>query len=124
MKNLKRTKNAQIQVPLPVPDGIEAGQCCKLGDAGLRGLLITARSVPDTNYQMGGAVGVPEGFATCELIGVHTTVTVSFPAAVARFAPVYCDPDGDYTTVEAGNTKVGCTLEPLAGAGKAEVALF
>ena len=123
MKNLRRTKNAQIGVALPVPDGRGAGQFAKFGTAGLRGILITDRATAETVANGKSAPGLKDGQATVELIGVHTTVTIIVAVAIAQFAPVYFDENGDITTVET-DTQVGCTLAATTGPGAVEVALY
>lgn len=125
MKNLKRTRNAQVTVALPVTAGLLAGATTKLGANGLRGVLITDRATAATIADGTSAPGLKDGEATCELLGVHITVKVPFAAAIAQFAPVYIDAaTSAYTATAAGNTQIGVTLEALAGAGVAEVALF
>ncbi len=129
MLNLKRTKNAQIQRALPVPPGRVAGQVINLGGSGLRALMLTAVTVADTliggvTLIQGGAVGVPVGQATVELIGVHTIIKVPFAAPQPRFTKIYIDANDVTTTTATGNTQIGVLLDDLSGGpGVGEVAL-
>lgn len=124
MKTLKRTRNAQVTVALAVAVGLVAGKTTKFGASGLRGVLITDRATAATIADGTSAPGLKDGEATCELLGVHITVKVPFAAAIAQFAPVFIDDNSEYTAVADDNTQVGVTLQALAGAGTAEVALF
>lgn len=123
MKNLKRTKNAQIGIAVPVPAGAVAGQVVPLGADGLRGVLMTARATTETVANGTSAPGLKDGEATVELIGVHTTITVQVAAAIAQFAPVYVTPANVYSTTNTG-TRCGATLGATTGPGPVEVALF
>ena len=123
MKNLKRTKNAQIGIAVPVPAGAVAGQVVPLGNAGLRGVLLTARATPETIQSGKSAPGLRDGEATVELIGVHTTIMVQVAAAVAQFAAIYVTAGNVYSTTDTG-TRCGATLDATSGPGSVEVALF
>ena len=129
MKNLRRHKDAQISLPLPVPAGLVAGQPVKLGDAGLRGILKTARASADNvlnPYSPTGlaAPGLEPGQATVTLIGVSMTLTYAVAGPVAQFAQMYFAPDGTVSTNAAGGTKLGIALNALDGPGSLEVALM
>ena len=123
MKNLKRTKNAQIGVALPVPATAVTGQVVPLGADGLRGLMVTARATAETIADGTSAPGLKDGEATVELIGVHTTIKVAVAAAIAQFAPVYVTAANVYSTTNTG-TRCGVTLEATTVPGIVEVALF
>ncbi len=124
MKNLKRTKNAQIGIALPVTAGLTAGMVAVLGASGLRGLLLTDRATAVTVANGTCAIGLKDGEATVELIGVHTTITAQVTAPVAQFAAAFVTNAGAVVSVAAGNTPIGAFLAATTGPGAVEVALF
>lgn len=124
MKNLYRTKNAQIGIALPVAVGLMAGMATALGGAGLRALLITDRATAATVANGTSAPGLKDGEATVELIGVHTTIKAQVTAPVDQFEAAYVTPAGAVVDVAAGNTPIGAFLASTTGPGTVEVALF
>ena len=123
LKNLKRTKNAQIGIAVQVPATAVAGQVVPLGATGLRGLMLTDRATAETLANGKSAPGLHEGEATVELVNVHTTISVPVAAAIAQFAALYVSDDNIYNE-DATGTPVGATLGATPGPGTVEVALF
>lgn len=126
-KNLNRTENAGISVPVAVPDGTDPGDVIVLGGAVLAH-VITERVTQAKldNYNLNTPQGLKDGQASVELIGCHLSVNLPLEAAVAALALVYQNPNTlTYTgaasstvgTVTTQHIRIGIALEASAGAG-------
>ena len=127
MKNLNRTKNAQLQVPGAAPAGTESGQVVPLGPDGLLGIAETHRVTQADLDDFTNVLpqGLAAGEASFELVGIHTSMNLEVDGAVAQWAAVYYTPGPVYTAngAAAGAIKIGYALEPISGAGIAKVGL-
>lgn len=121
MKNLVKTKNAQLGVALPVPAYAAPGQVVPLGTGGLSAILITTRATSATIAAGTSAPGVRDGEATVELVGVSLITRQNAPA-VAQYVPLFVDNAGALTLTAAGNIKVGYALDTTQAPGPVRVA--
>ena len=122
MKNLNRgSREAQVTVWGPVPNGTEAGEVLALGAAGLFAIALTPQITQAYLDDMTKTLpqGLGAGEASLELINVHVSLNIPVPEAdVAAWAPVYLLPDKTYTATPGAGTMVGFALEARSGAGK------
>ena len=123
-KNTVYDKDALITLALPVPDGTQAGEIAALGTDGLLGYAQTARATTE-NIALGlNAVGLKAGEASVSLLGVHLVAVLNVAIAATLFAAIYRTTAGAYTTVAAGNTRVGHAVTETTAPGLVEVALI
>lgn len=127
MKNLNRTRNAQIILALAVAAGTKSGDVVLIGTDGLKGLAHTDRVTPEM-LAPGSLVTPPAGLAageaSVELIGVH--VSVNLPVAVGGDAgdKIYKINDGTYSTADSGDdTFIGYALKTWAAGDVVPVGL-
>lgn len=119
MKNLGRTRNAQISIPASVAVGTLAGQVVPIGADGLHGLTLTDRvtTAQLNDYSRNLPQGLKNGEASVELIGISTSVRLTVAGTAALGARVYRNAGGTYDLVNTG-AAIGYALEvsPSAGA--------
>lgn len=124
MKNLKKHKEANVSIALPVPAYAVSGGVVPLGANGLKGIVKTDRATAATITAGTAAQGLADGQATVELLGISNILSLAIDAAAAQFALVYVTPAGAYSATAAGNTKIGYVIDALAGAGTTRVAII
>ena len=122
MKNLLKTKNAQVGYAGPVPAGSVAGQVVALGADGLTAVLITERATTDKINQGLTAPGVGDGEASVELVGVSLVTRQPNVPAVNRYAALYVDNTGAIKLTATGNIKIGYALDQTTAPGSVRVA--
>lgn len=127
MKNLNRTRNAQIILAMLVAAGTKSGDVVLIGSDGLRGLAHTDRVTAEA-LAPGSIITPPPGLAageaSVELIGVH--VSVNLPVAVGGNAgdALYKINDGTYSPVDSGDdTFIGYALKNFAAGETVPVGL-
>lgn len=122
MKNIVKTVPACVGLALPVPDPTLSGDVRVLG-AGLTVIALTDRATTATIASGFAAPGLQDGEASCRVINVSNVVVLALDGAIAQFVKVYVTGTGTYTATAAGNKFIGYSLNTLAAAGPARVAL-
>lgn len=122
MKNLVKTKDAQIGIATPVPAGAVGGNVVALGADGLTAVLITDRATADKISAGLSAPGVKDGEATVELVGVSLVTRQPNVPAVNLYAALYLDNTGAIKLTATGNTKIGYALDQTTAPGPVRVA--
>jgi hypothetical protein len=116
MKNMKKTKGAQIGFALPVPVGTVGGKVVALGSDGLTAVAINDRATTALINEGKSAPGLKDGEATVELIGVHLVTEQTLPVC-AQYDALFIDPDDQSITVTAtDNAPAGFSLTTITGA--------
>lgn len=116
-------KDALATLALPVPAGTIKGNVVVLGANGLRGFTQTDQATAPNAPLGKNAPGLLVGQATVILIGVSLVASLAINAAINQYDKVYITAGGVYTPTSAGNTFVGYSLDTLAAAGNARIAL-